>query len=63
MSFSSNIIGKFYGMKIVQPFCDIVDFALIIPVKLKMKEYGGKIWGKWILRKAFEGLLPEEIIW
>ncbi|RKY44718.1 MAG: hypothetical protein DRP80_01410 [Candidatus Omnitrophota bacterium] len=63
MSFSSNIIGKFYKIKIVQPFCDIVDFALKIPVKLKIKESGGKIWGKWILRKAFEGLLPQEVIW
>ncbi len=23
----------------------------------------GKLWGKWILRKAFEDVLPKEIIW
>ena len=63
MSFSSNIIGKFYRIKIVQPFCDIVDFALKIPAELKIKKFNGKIWGKWILRKAFEGLLPQEVIW
>ena len=63
MSFSSNIIGKFYRIKIVQPFCDLADFALKIPVELEIKESNGKIWGKWILRKAFEGFMPQEIIW
>ena len=62
MSFGSNIIGKFYRIKIVQPFCNIIDFALKIPVELKIKESNDKIWGKWILRRAFEGLLPQEII-
>lgn len=65
MEFSSNKIGEFFGIKIVQPFIDkkIVDFALQIPVDLKIKESNGKVWGKWILRKAFEDILPEEIIW
>lgn len=65
MSFSSNDISKFFGIKIVQPFIDreIIDFALRIPADLKIKKYNGKVWGKWILRKAFEDVLPEEIIW
>lgn len=65
MGFNSNDIGKFFGIKIIQPFMDkeIIDFALQIPIDLKIRKYNGKVWGKWILRKAFEDVLPEEIIW
>jgi asparagine synthase (glutamine-hydrolysing) len=65
MSFSSNDIGEFFDIKIIQPFLDssIVDCALQIPANLKIRKYGGKLWGKWILRKAFEDVLPKEIIW
>ncbi len=65
MSFSSNNIGKFFKIKIIQPFMDkdIIDFALQIPVDSKIKKHNGKIFGKWILRKAFENTLPPEIIW
>jgi asparagine synthase (glutamine-hydrolysing) len=65
MNFSSNDIGDFFGVRIIQPFIDkdIIDFVLHIPVDLKIRRYNGKIWGKWILRKAFEGTLPEDIVW
>ncbi|NCO68148.1 MAG: hypothetical protein GW873_06380 [Nitrospirae bacterium] len=65
MSFSSNNIGKFFRIKIIQPFMDkeIIDFALQIPVDLKIRRYNGKVCGKWILRKAFEDILPKELIW
>lgn len=65
MSFSSNDIGNFFGVKIIQPFIDknIVDFALQIPVDLKIRKCNGKVWGKWILRKAFEDVLPKDIVW
>lgn len=65
MYFSSNNIGEFFGIKIIQPFMDkdVGDFALQIAADLKVREYKGKVWGKWILRKAFEDVLPEEIIW
>lgn len=65
MYFSSNSIGEFFGIKIIQPFIDkdVVNFALQIPVNLKIKRDNGKLWGKWILRKAFEEVLPKEIIW
>ena len=42
---------------------EIIDFALQIPIDLKIKKYNSKVWGKWVLRKAFEDVLPEEIIW
>ncbi len=65
MRFSSNRIGDFFGIKIVQPFLEkeFVNFALSINLDLKLKRYGGKSLGKWILRKAFEKMLPEEVIW
>lgn len=65
MSFSSNDIGEFLGIKIIQPFIDknIIDFALQIPIDLKIRRYNGKIYGKWILRKGFEDLLPKKIVW
>ncbi|MEW6162215.1 MAG: asparagine synthase-related protein [Nitrospirota bacterium] len=65
MSFSSNNIGKFFRIEIIQPFIDreIIDFALQIPMDLKIRKYNGKVLGKWILRKTFEDVLPPEIIW
>jgi len=65
MSFSSNELCEFFGIKMTQPFInrDVIDFALQIPADLKIKKHNGKVWGKWILRRAFENLLPPEIIW
>jgi asparagine synthase (glutamine-hydrolysing) len=65
MCFSTNNLGKFFGVKIIQPYCDkkIIDFALKLPKELKIRKEKDKIFGKWILRKAFENFLPKEIIW
>ncbi len=48
------------------PFLDVafVEMALAIPPELKLhKSADGGLLEKWILRKAGEGLLPEEILW
>ena len=65
MRFSSNELGEFFNIRIKQPFLDkeIIDFALEIPVELKIKRENNNLHGKWILRKAFEDILPKEIIW
>lgn len=65
MSFSSNEIGDFLGIKIKQPYIDkeFIDFALDIPLEFKIRKENGKVWGKWILRKAFEDDLHGEIVW
>ena len=65
MQFSSNKIGEALGIDIKQPFLDreFVKFSQKIPINLKVREENGKTWGKWILRKAFAGVLPEEILW
>lgn len=65
MQFSSNKIGEFFDVKVLQPYCDkkIVDFAINLPKELKIKNENDNTYGKWILRKSYEGLLPQEIIW
>ncbi|MFH1077106.1 MAG: asparagine synthase-related protein [Pseudomonadota bacterium] len=65
MTYSSNDICKFFGLKIVQPFTckDVVDFALGLPREMKIREEYGQIWGKWIVRKAFEDILSKEVAW
>ncbi len=65
MQFSSNELGAWLGIRVMQPFADkrLVDFALSIKPNLKVRPKEGKKYGKWILRKAFETLLPSEIAW
>lgn len=65
MRYSSNDLCKFFGLKIVQPFTDknVVDFALGLPREMKIREDNNRVWGKWILRKAFEDILPKEVAW
>ena len=65
MQFSSNKIGKALGIDIKQPFLDknFMNFSQRIDVNLKIRKENGQTWGKWILRKAFEGILPHEILW
>jgi len=67
----SETLGNLLGIDVKQPFLDtrIVDFASKIPFHFKVRktktngEEEGEVIGKWILRKAFEKLLPGEIIW
>ena len=44
------------------PFLDnaVIELAQRVPARLKLPEGGPE---KWILRKAFEDLLPEDIVW
>lgn len=65
MTYSSNDIARFFGLKIVQPFTDknVINFALGLPRDMKIRKIGGKVWGKWIVRKALEDILPGEITW
>jgi asparagine synthase (glutamine-hydrolysing) len=61
----SETLGNLLGIDVKQPFLDtrIIDFASKIPFELKVRKTNGEVIGKWILRKAFENLLPPEIIW
>ena len=65
MHFSSNELGKYFGVEIKQPYLDreFIRFSLKIPGDLKVRAENGRVWGKWILRKTFEEHLPYEVIW
>jgi len=66
MSFASKPLAENLGMVAKLPFLDdeeFKDFAMKIPVEWKIREVCNQIYGKWILRKAFERILPETITW
>jgi asparagine synthase (glutamine-hydrolysing) len=65
LRFSSNDIGKHFSLHVMQPFMDpeLVEFALTLGSDVKIREDNGHVWGKWILRKAFEPFLPSEFVW
>lgn len=42
---------------------DVIELAQQIPVELKIRSNGSVQTEKWILRKAFEDMLPREIVW
>lgn len=65
MHFPSIEISKSLGMELQTPFLDkkILEFAKSIPADLKVHEENGKKYGKWILRKSFENVLPPTVVW
>lgn len=65
LHFSAEEFGEWFGMEIRQPYRNpaVVDLALAIPPELKVREENGVRFGKWILRKAFEGDLPPHLCW
>lgn len=54
-----------HGIEGRVPFLDtaMIDAAMSIPAEVKLREVDGRQVEKWILRKAFEDLLPHEIVW
>lgn len=65
MHFSSIPLARSLGLEVKLPYLDpeFKLFAMGVDAKYKIRSERGKIYGKWILRKAFEGMLPDEIIW
>ncbi len=65
MHFPTQEIGRALGIRIESPFLDerVVEFAKNVPANLKVKNENGKRYGKWILRKTFEGHIPKQIAW
>lgn len=53
------------GIRVVAPLASgaLLETAMRLPPKLLIREQDGKAMEKWILRKAFEDLLPPEICW
>jgi asparagine synthase (glutamine-hydrolysing) len=65
MSFESIDVGKSLGVDVFQPYTDpsFIEFALGIDPGLKVVVEDGKVWGKWILRKTLEQVVPPIIAW
>ncbi len=65
MHFSSVLLAEFLKMEVKLPYLDssFKKFAMELDYGLKVRSERGQTWGKWILRKSFENVLPEEIIW
>ena len=65
MRFSSTYLGKVLGIEVKLPYLDpeFKKFAMGLDPELKVRSKRGQTWGKWILRKAFEKMLPEKIVW
>lgn len=65
MGFSSIPMAESLGMTIKAPYLDpeFMDYAKKLPIKLKINMRNGIKYGKWIMRKAYEDVIPKEIIW
>ena len=63
--FSSIDLAKPLGLEIRTPYLEpkVVEVSLKIPARLKVVKIGNRTVGKYVLRKAFENYLPQEIIW
>jgi asparagine synthase (glutamine-hydrolysing) len=65
MSFSAIPMAESLGMVAKIPFLDpeVKLLASRVNPSYLVVEQEGQTWGKWIVRKAFEDLLPSEITW
>ncbi len=65
MGFSSIPMAESLGMTIKAPYLDplFMDWAKKLPVKFKINTHDGVKYSKWILRKAYEEVIPKDVIW
>ena len=65
MHFTSQKIADKLGISIQMPFLDekIIKLAETLPINLLINQKNDIKFGKWILRKAFENTLPDNVIW
>jgi len=65
MAFSSVPLGKSMGIEVRAPFLDpdVKAFAMNMDPRYNVQDERGEVWGKWILRKAYEDVLPPEVRW
>jgi len=65
MSFSSVPLAKTLEVKAKLPYLDpdFKAFAMKLDSGYKVRTERGKVWGKWIVRKAYENMLPKEVAW
>ena len=65
MGFSSIPMATSLGMTIKAPYMDplFMDWAKKLPIKFKINMTDGVKYSKWILRKAYEDVIPKDVIW
>jgi len=65
MGFSSLPLGKAVGVTIKPPYLDpeFMEYAKKLPIRLKINFHEGIKYSKWIMRKAYEDVIPKELIW
>jgi asparagine synthase (glutamine-hydrolysing) len=65
MGFASIPMAKSLGMTVKAPFLDpeFMYYAKKLPIKLKINMRDGVKYSKWIIRKAYEELIPTDVIW
>lgn len=65
MGFSSIPMAQSLGMTIKAPYMDpeFMDWAKKLPIKFKINVRNGVKYSKWIMRKAYEDVIPEDVIW
>jgi asparagine synthase (glutamine-hydrolysing) len=53
------------SVRVVAPLIsgELLNYAMSIPMELKLRPDGEQKVEKWIFRKAFENVLPKEIVW
>ncbi|MCW4010207.1 MAG: asparagine synthase C-terminal domain-containing protein [Candidatus Bathyarchaeota archaeon] len=66
MGFSSIPMAESLGMSIKAPYLDplFMEWAQKLPIKVKINlGEDGTRFSKWILRKAYEDVLPKDVVW
>ena len=65
MHFTSEKIAHELGISVQMPYIDenIIKLAETLPIEQLVNQKNGTKFGKWILRKAFENDLPQNVIW
>jgi asparagine synthase (glutamine-hydrolysing) len=65
MAFSATTLGNNLGIDVKQPYLDseVQKFAMNLDPRYYVQKERGEVWGKWILRKAYEDVLPPEVRW
>ncbi len=65
MGFSSFPMAESLGMEIKAPYRDpeFMKWAMELPIKFKINLHNSIKYSKWILRKAYEDVIPKDIIW
>ena len=61
MRFSSILLGEVLKINVKTPFLDpeFVGFAKKVDIKHKLNVKDGRKYGKWLIRRAYEGIIPE----